>query len=191
MTKLEIFNRALAEIGHDRTIPALDSTMTENQRCLLAWDGARISVLTAHEWNWLVAETPLIEGAVCTDDESHLGDNFWSRPSGYLRLLAVVGEDNRRVDWSTANGLIYSKATAIKMRYIPDSPDPEDWPQQIADAVTYELAARISLPMSASGKTMVAMKQLSTASIAQAASHDAAEMRRGGSSGRKYADSRN
>jgi hypothetical protein len=190
MTKLEIFNRALAEIGHDRTIPAIDSTMTENQRCLLAWDGARIAVLTAAEWNWLVAETALTDGAICEDDEGHLGDYFWNRPADYLRLLAVVGEDSRRVDWSTANGLIYSKAPAVKMRYLPDSEDPEDWPQQIADAVTYELAARISLPMSASGKTMVAMKQLSAASIAQAMSHDSAEMRRAGSSGRKYADSR-
>ena len=67
MTIIDLFNRALGMIGHDREIPADDATATtpttEYVRCNREWDGARIAILSAHAWNWLVQETPLTQGA--------------------------------------------------------------------------------------------------------------------------------
>ena len=190
VTQLDIFNRALAEIGHNRVLSAGDTTKIEYIRCLAAWEGSRKAVLSAHEWNWLVAETTLTEGAYCEEDGAHNGMYYWSRPDTYLRIMDVVGEDGRRVDYTVANQLIYAEVPYIRYRYLPDSEDPADWPVYVVDAVAFEIAARISIPMTASGKTMVAMKQLASSSMARAIANDAAEQRRAGSRGDKYVRAR-
>lgn len=180
-TKLDIFNRALAELGHNRTLTSTTSTTDiEAVRLSLAWDGAYKHVLAAHDWNWLVAETALTDGAECTEDGAHLGWYYWSRPQDYLRILAVVDARNKRVDYDVADQMVFAQVDSIRFRYLPDSPDPADWPHQIVEAVVYELAARVALPMSANGKAMTALKQLSAYAVSQAIFHDAAESRRGG-----------
>lgn len=189
-TKLDMFNRALAELGHNRTIDSLTSSMIENTRCLLQWDGAYRHVLSAHEWNWLVAETAYVEGAECTDDGRHNGKWIYNRPDDQIRLIAVLGEDGRRVDYDVAGKLIYADQPFASILYLPDEDDPDEWPTAIQDAVAYELASRIALPMSASGKAMATLKQLSAASIARAISNDSAEVRRAGSRRDKYAAAR-
>ena len=190
MTKTDIFNRALALIGHDRMIPEGNTTMTEYVRCNSEWDGARRAVLTAQDWNWLVEETALIDGAETPDENSERLEYMYDRPDDCIRLVAMLDWNHRRVDHRQAGGYIYSEVDSAKFRYLPDAEDPDDWPSCIVDAVVYELAARISLAMTASGKVVQAMKQLAMSYLADARRIDASEDRRGGTEGDKYALSR-
>lgn len=193
MEKLDIFNKALGMIGHDRAIADGDTTSAEYLRCEREWDGARLSVLTASDdgWNWLVMETPLIQGAETSDAESNLYEWSYDRPDDAIRLLGVLDGFNRRVDYRIANGVIYTDKDEVKFRYMADNEDPDDWPPPLQEAITSELASRIALPMTSNPKMVQAMKQLALAALAEALKQDAKEMRRGGTAGTRYADSRN
>ena len=190
MTITDIFNRALAMIGHDRYVVAGVTTSTEYIRCNLEWDGARLAILSAHDWNWLAQETPLMQGAESLDDFSNALEYVYDRPDGIIRLIGVYDGASRRVAYRTANGSIYAVLDEVKFRYLIDSEVPDDWPAHVVDAVCAELASRIALPMSANGKVVQAMKQLQGINLAKAIEHDAGEQNRSGSSGTKYADSR-
>lgn len=194
MTIIDLFNRALGMIGHDRTIPAGDDTAatptTEYVRCNQEWDGARIAILSAHAWNWLVSETPLIQGAEGTGEYADVHEYVYDRPDDLIRLVAVLDGYNRRVDYRTANGQIFTTAPEAKFRYLADTEVIDDWPQHVVDAVAAELAARIGLAMSANGKVVQAMKALQTNYLAMATEHDSTEQNRAGTSGDKYVASR-
>ena len=194
MTIIDLFNRALGMIGHDREIPADDATATtpttEYVRCNREWDGARKAILSAHAWNWLVRETPITQGATGTDEYADAAEYVYGRPEDVIRLVSVLDGTNRRVDYRTANGNIYSTAPEAKFRYLADSTDPDEWPSHVVDAVAAELAARIGLAMSANGKVVQAMKALQTNYLAMAIDHDSTEQNRAGTSGDKYARSR-
>lgn len=194
MTTIDIFNRALAMIGHDRFVTEADETSatpsTEYVRCNLEWDGARRAILSAHPWNSLVLETPLMEGAESLDDYTRKLEYRYDRPNDVLRLVAVLDGNERRVDYRTANGQIHATADEVKFRYVPDEEDPDEWPQFVVDAVVAELAARISLAMTASGKTAQAMKGFQTNYLAMAIEQDSHEVNRAGTAGDKYVQSR-
>ena len=192
MGQLDIHNRALAAIGHDRTIAAIDETSTENTRCLLEWDGARLAVLAAHEWNWLVEETAFIDGAYCTEscETSITSEYVYDRPSDMIRLTAALTRENRKANYRAANQQIYSEESELKFRYLVDEEDPDNWPQLVVDAVVYELASRIALPMTANARIAQTMKQMATFALMQAKEHDAKEMCRAGTAGDRYSRAR-
>ena len=190
MTIIDLFNRALGMIGHDRTIPADVATATtpttEYVRCALEWDGARIAILSAHAWNWLVQETPLTQGADSTIEYSDAHEYVYDRPDNVIRLVAMLDGNSRRVAYRTAGGQIFSPAPEAKFRYLADSLVPDDWPAHVVDAVAAELAARIGLAMSANGKVVQAMKALQTNYLSLAIEHDATEQNQAGTSGDRY-----
>lgn len=190
MTITDIFNRALAMIGHDRYIVAGVTTSTEYIRCNLEWDGARIAILSARDWNWLVQETALMQGAESLDDYSNAPEYVYDRPDDIIRLIGVYDGNNRRVPYRTANGNIYATVDEAKFRYIADNEVPDEWPSAIVDAVCAELASRIGLAMSANGKVVGAMKQLRENYFNQAVEHDACEQNRSGSENDRYLASR-
>lgn len=190
MTITDIFNRALAMIGHDRYITAGVTTSTEYVRCNLEWDGARLAILSAHDWNWLAQETPLMQGAESLDDYTNSPEYVYDRPDGIIRLIGIYDGNNRRVTHRTANGNIYAALDEVKFRYLIDNEVPDEWPSHVVDAVCAELAARIGLAMSANGKVVQAMKQLQGIELAKAIEHDAGEQNRAGSAGDKYVASR-
>lgn len=194
MTIIDLFNRALGMIGHDREIPADDATATtpttEYVRCNREWDGARKAILSSHAWNWLVRESPLTQGAESTDEYSDDLEYVYDRPDDIIRLVAVLDGTSRRVAYRTANGQIFTPAPEAKFRYLADSLVPDDWPAHVVDAVAAELASRIGLAMSANGKVVQAMKALQTNYLALAIEHDATEQNQAGTAGDKYVKSR-
>ena len=189
MTITDVFNKALGMLGHDRTITEGSTGSTEYLRCNREWDGARLAVLTAHAWNWLVQETPLEEGAESLDDFSYANEYVYDRPGDMIRLLAVLDGNNRRVDYRTANGQIYSMLDELKFRYLVDNEIPDDWPTFIVDAIASELASRIAFAMSANAKMVQAVKQLQISYMSEAIRQDSSEENRAGTSNR-YAASR-
>ncbi len=195
MTAIDIFNRALGLIGHDREVPDGDDTAetpsTEYLRCNREWDGARLAVLSAHPWNFLMEATPITEGAETTEDISDDLLYEYDRPDDVLRIVRVTDGTHRTVDYRVAGGKIYCSIDEIIIEYTEDEEDPDNWPHFIADAVAAELASRIALPMSANARMVEATKGLAIKYLYDAMLQDAREMNRGGTHGSRYADSRN
>lgn len=187
MTILDIWNRALAAIGHERVIPDLDSAMTESNRCRLQWDNARKAVLTAHDWNWLAQETPLISG--CSHHHES-GEYAYPYPTDCLRIIKIAGADGKSRHHRVANGQILAVEPSIRIRFIPDNLDLDMWPSSMIDALVCELAARIALPMTANAESMSAMAQQAQYYLAQARYYDTSEHNTDGEERDRYIKAR-
>ena len=58
MTKLDIWNAALALLPHDRRVEDENEDTTEALRCRTHYDSARRHVLVSHEWGFLAMSAP-------------------------------------------------------------------------------------------------------------------------------------
>ncbi len=190
MTALDIFNRALAAIGHPRFLSAQASPFPEGVVCRREYDGARQSVLAAHEWGWLASEIPLCDGTEDTNSDTGRTLYIYPRPPAALRITAVQDANGRAVRWNAVNGGIQAPAEVASVRYLPDSVNPDNWPGSVLDAVVVELAARIAIPLDAGPNAMKNMRALAAAALAKAIGNDGGEVRYGGSNPNKYADAR-
>ena len=138
MTKLDIWNRALAMLPHDIPVGTEDEDSTEALRCRQNYDAARKAVLTAREWGWLARETPACCGAA-------LSGGAWlhEAPPDALLVLGLVAADGRRIKAQAVNGGLRALEPFAACRYLPDEEDPDAWPFAVQEAVVAELAARI------------------------------------------------
>ena len=147
MTKTEICNRALAVLGHDRTIMDFDTDdSTEALRCRLFFDNAYLNVLASHNWDFAAVERPFRLSW-------RNGQGYASivRPADCAKLVSVESEDEKPIKVKQANGILYVKdgdaESYVTMRWISTDTAMEDWPNAFAEAVVYELAAQLSGPM--------------------------------------------
>lgn len=154
-TQLEIYNAALGMIGHDRTISALPSTSTEAVRCGTFWAMARRAILGLHDWQWLRVETASTSATRAADGVAYLH----AKPANMLRLVEVLTPAGvPLINRMTGSGIICDVASVI-IAHVADSTDPTAWPDQIVDAVTAELAARICVPMTGKHETAALLHQ--------------------------------
>ena len=190
MTVVELFNRALAALGHDRFISSEDSPFIEAVHCRREWDGARQGVLAAHEWGWLVLDVPICDGTETTDEATGKTVYIYPRPSACLRLLGVTDTNGKRIKWRAVNAQIEADTDPVKISYLQDSEDPDDWPAPVQDAVVTELAARIAIPLKQDAGLAKQMRLDAVLALAVAKQRDSLEVRYDGSLTTKYADAR-
>lgn len=190
METVDIYNKALAAIGLTRFLSLATSTFPEAVHCRREWEAARKTVLGAHDWGWLAEDTPYCAGEPCYDNSDSKPTYTYPRPD-CIMIAAVMDADGRRVKWTPVNQLIKSSVAVARIRYVPDSEVIDDWPIPVQDAVAYELASRIAFPLLQDANIMKAMKALAVAHLSSAMTKDSAEVRFGGTNGRKYADARN
>lgn len=174
MTKIAIWNKALALLPHDRRVNALTDTSLEAQRCAEHWDAARRAVLCAREWGWAVKSAP-----ACCGCGVH--GYFAMRPPEALIVLGLFDRTGRRVAAEAINGGFRIKEPAAEIRYIEDEDDPERWPFAFQDAVAAELAARIAPVITDNPQRSVALRQDAMARLEEASRQDATETAYGGS----------
>lgn len=144
MTKLEIWNRALALLPHDRRVASEDEQSTEALRCRDQWDAARVHCLAAHDWGWATRSMAYGPGG---NECAHGSGHVFARPPDALCVVGLFDRDGRRVRAAVRDGLFRSDADAVEIRYIPDldtDDDIEAWPAWFAEAVCRELATRLA-----------------------------------------------
>lgn len=169
MTKLDIWNRALALLPHDRTVAAEDEDSVEAKRCAENWDAARRAVLTAREWGWLVQETPPCYGA-------GFGEAWWfERPADAILVIGLCAPDGRRLRADAVNGGLRALEPVAAIRYLPDEEDPERWPVGVLDAVSAELAARIAPVLTDNPTRSAELRRDAIAALEEAGRQDAQE----------------
>lgn len=147
MTKTDLCNRALAVLGHDRTITAYDTdSSTEAVRCRLFFDNAYLSVLADHNWDFAAVERTF-------NLSWRNGQGYASlvRPADCAKLVSVENENEKPIKVKQANGILYVKngdaESSVTLRWISTDTEIEEWPNAFTEAVVYELAAQLSGPM--------------------------------------------
>lgn len=185
MTKVDIWNKALALLPHDIRVQAEDDESTEAMRCREHWDDARRAVLSCHEWGWA---TEAISTAGC---QTTCGTNQYAYMRPYsLRVVGTFDKDGRRAKCTVVNGKILTDIPIAEIRIIDDREDIADWPLWFTDVVTAELAARIAHPITGNPKIMESMLGIAAARLATAKTIDASEVAWSGTNGKTYADAR-
>jgi hypothetical protein len=169
VTKLDIWNAALALLPHDRRIASESEQSVERERCAEHWDAARRAVLTAREWGWLVRSEPACCGA------AHTGGWFAQRPMGALLVLGFWDSMGNRVGSEPLNGGFRVRGPAREVRYLMDEEDPEMWPYAVRDAVAAELAARIAPVMTDNPARTQELRISAMARLEEAGRQDAQE----------------
>lgn len=184
MTELEIWNRALGALPHDKRVVSLDEDTTEALRCRDHFAASRLHVLAAHEWGWALRSLPVCEGCY------HNGKYAYPRPQNVARIIGLFNESDRQVDAIATDGLFLSSSPVASIRYIYDETNVERIPFAVAQAIMYELASRIALPITSNIVTERNMKQRALDSLSDARLNDAQECRHSGVSPDYYAESR-
>ena len=141
MTEIELCNRALAVIGHDRQITSLTDGSTEAARCAQFCPAAIRNVLSAYNWDFASAE------AIVTLDEN---PKIYTPPTGFLTLVSIRDADGHALSALRMAGSLQifggGSETAI-VRYISAETAIAAFPHLVAEAVVYELAALLFGPM--------------------------------------------
>ena len=143
MTKLDICNRALAVIGHDRTIESQGETTAEANLCNRFYPAARDNVLAAYDW-----EFAAVEQEVDLQNE----ESEWTIPEGCVKVVSVTDPDGN-VLRSVRRGakIVISKTGADKARIRYTSNAIAGFeaalPHLVAEAIVYELASLLFGPM--------------------------------------------
>jgi hypothetical protein len=193
MTKLDIWNRALALLPHDRRVTEADDASqtpsTECLRCRDQWDAARVHCLTAHDWGWATRSMAYGPGG---NSCAHGSGHVFARPPDALRVVGLFGEDGRRVRATVRDGMFRSDADAAEIRYIPDldtDDDIEAWPAWFSDAVCWELAKRLA-PTILGVQPNRTLADNAALSLAAARHIDAGEVAWSGTDGKTFARAR-
>ena len=174
MTRLDIWNEALALIPHDIAVQSETEDSTEAKRCAQHWEAARKAVLTAREWGWLARETPSCCGVALG------GGWLYDRPPDALLVLGLCTPDGRRVKADAVNGGLRALEPFAAVRYLPDEPDPDAWPFAVKEAVVAELAARICPVLTDNPTRSAQLRAEAIAKLEEAGRQDAQQTSYGG-----------
>lgn len=145
MTQTEICNRALALLGHDRTITDYSSDASaEGVRCRQFYPSALSDVLAEHDWDFAAVERSI--GTV------HADEFGWARfpiPSDALRIIEVTDAEGHPFKTKRNRDFLNVKTDGnpAKMRYISTDISPEEFPHKFAEAVVAQLAYLLCGPM--------------------------------------------
>lgn len=186
MTKLDIWNMALACLPHDRRITAEDDGSTEAMRCSDAWDLARLSVITSTNWGFLTREDSL-----CCGHRHHNRLFFFPRPASAVKVIGLYDRDGRKVRAHALNGGLSSDERVCSIRYLEDNEDYDSWPPWFLEAVVRELAYRIAGTVTGSLQHSSVHQQNAAIALAKAQKADSSEIRHDGTNGKTFFRARN
>ncbi|MCT4626973.1 hypothetical protein [Halodesulfovibrio sp.] len=137
-TTLSIVNRALGEVNAP-VIAAMDDGSVYSTHVKLNWEPARNAVLRAHPWPCCLKREKLN-----ISEETPAWEFKFAHvlPVDYATLVSVYPETT----YSIESGLILSNEQSLSIKYV--STDSTLFDAALEDALVYELASRIALPIS-------------------------------------------
>lgn len=141
MTKIDISNRALAVIGHDRTISSFEESSAEAIRCNQFYPAAKNNVLAAYNWEF-----------ASVDDEIEMISDIteWNLPDNFLKVVSILDNHHKTIRSVRAGEklLLYKGDGDIAIvRYLRQDVDEENLPHLVVEAIVYELASLLLGPM--------------------------------------------
>lgn len=174
MTVEDVCNRALAVLGHDRTITSFkDDTSAEANRCRLFWSAAYEAVMGAHDWDFAAVSRRIHISA--RDLQG------WGRvpnPVDALRIVRVTDVNGSALRTRRDRDFLYIAPGAsdeVYMRYIPSDVEVEYMPHKVVEALVYQLASILAGPMFGNDSKTEGYINLSKIKLSEAITQDTDE----------------
>lgn len=188
MTKLDLWNFALAQIPHDKRVLAEDEQSIEAERCRMFWDVSRVKVLSIHNWTFATRRVDCAAGLHVTA----LGHSFtYPRPSDALKVIGIFDARGRQINCSGYNGMLYADEAFARLKYIVDIEEPSDMPLLVQIAIGWDLAVQIAPLITGGGVRIRQIAQQAQNALADAKLTDTESVQGGGQPDTHYADARN
>jgi len=145
MTKTEICNRALAVLGHDRTITNYETdTSTEALRCRQFYDSALADCLSEHDWDFAA-----VVKNVGTIHPDAFGWVIVPIPDDSIRIILISDMEGNpfMTKRNRDNVSVQTFGLPAKIRYVTKDVAESDFPHKFTECVIYQLAALLCGPM--------------------------------------------
>lgn len=176
---IDICNRALSNIGNNRTINSLSEASKEAGQCSLYYESTRDAVLADFPWNFATKRIALADTNNPPSDWAYA----YTYPTDCLRIIEIPVPGNRnpsemmRIQYETgSNGdgtgrLIYTDQPAAWLKYVARISDVNVFESIFQEALSWRLAAAVN--MSLTGNADLGNNALNMYSrvIASAGSH--------------------
>ena len=187
MTKLELWNFALACIPQGKKILSDDEDSTEADYCRMFWDAARVKVLSTHNWTFATRSMECSGGL-------HQGVNgarwVFPMPAGSVKIVGVFDPTGRQVEALGIDGLIVTQEPMGELRYVTDIEDTSSMPDLVQIAIAWDLAAQIAPLVTSGGIRLRQIAQQAAIALGDARQADTGAVEGGGYASTHYADSR-
>ena len=173
-SEVAICNAALSLLGAERIV-ALTDTRKEAVLCNVFYAQARDTVLRAYPWNFATRRADL--GAPLASSDENAPE--WGFAYGFtlptdplcLRVLETENDEPYRVE----GRVLYTDASALKIRYIAQITSPEQFDDSYRYALAANLAMLLAMPITKSATILKEMTAMYNAAIAQAQHVDTQE----------------
>ena len=184
MTEYDICNTALAYIGQTETITDYTSNTTASALCGRLYPIAYKNLMEEYPWSFAVKTATL---TAVTDETSEEYSFVYEYPSDCLRILKLIPcPDGQVIDYEvqyTLDGTtdvkrIFCDLEDAKVVYIMDIDNPAQFTSSFADALAWDLAVRLAIPLSADAKTIQMVQQFRQMAVSKAKLLNAKEQRK-------------
>lgn len=150
---IEICNRALSNIGNNRSINSLNEASKEAEQCSLYYESIRDAVLADFDWNFATKTVALAD----TNNPPQDWDYAYTYPTDCLKIIEIPVPGIRypnaamRVQYtvgadSTGTGrLIYTDLPQAWLRYVARITDVNMFDSIFQEALSWRLAAAINM----------------------------------------------
>jgi hypothetical protein len=171
-----ICNLALSNIGK-KTIADINEASTEAKTCRIHYALTRDTMLQAYEWEFAKTTVDLAE---VTNIRSERWQRAYARPQNCLKPLRIVQDvyvpdDTDEVPYAATEGLIFCDLSPAKLEFIQRFEDPSRFPPLFEDALSWALAAKIAIPLTADQSSRKDAYQIARSSLDTAKTADANE----------------
>ena len=170
-SKVSISNLALTILGADR-ITSLEDNAENAKRLTAIFDDALKDVLRAHPWNFALARATLAQLATTPLFEY---DYEFQLPGDCLRVLSVNDGTNIITDFKVEGRKLLCDDTTIKIKYIANITDPNQYTSQFIYVLASRLAAEIAYAVTNNKATAEQMFELYLSRLQTAKETDAQE----------------
>jgi hypothetical protein len=153
-SKVDICNMALANVGHDAQIAELTDASRAAEQCRLHYDAALRSVLVANDWGFARKTAELSQRAPDAPDRWQYR---YAIPGDCVapRLLddgLRVRQREHVVPFEVEGADILADLVPASLVYTSLANVPGLYPQHFVDALAWELASRLAMPLTKNPK---------------------------------------
>jgi hypothetical protein len=170
MTQLEIYNAALASLGHDQTVAALTDTTPEANWCNRFYDQGRKMMLrlTNPTFASMYEELSDVE---TSDIPGWLYQ--WPRPGDLVSIISVTDDAGDPAQFRLLNDKIITNVDAGGVEYIFDETDTDAFDPLFTQALIARLAADIAVPLTGKADLRRIMEQACASAMSDFRTRDA------------------
>ena len=142
-SEVAICNDALAMIGHEPFISALDQAGKPAGLCAIFYPRCRDELLRSHPWNFA---TRRVEIAASTTAPAWGYGSSYPLPSDFLRMLEIDGHP--ATQWRVeGRAIVCDESAPLHILYIARIADPAQFDASFARALAARLAVDLCMPL--------------------------------------------